>query len=42
MDVTNGAPTLFIDLQSPVMLPPIVANKTLYVLSNDGKINAFR
>lgn len=42
VDVTNGAPTLFIDLKSPVMLPPIVANKTLYVLSNDGKINAFR
>ena len=42
VDVTNGTSTLFIDLKSPVMLPPIVANKTLYILSNDGKINAFR
>ena len=31
-----------IDLKSPVSLPPIIANQTLYILSNDGKINAFR
>jgi len=42
VDVTTGQPTLFTDLKSPVSQPPIVANKTLYILSDDGKINAFR
>jgi outer membrane protein assembly factor BamB len=42
VDVTNGQATPFIDLKSPISLPPIVANQTLYILSNDGKINAFR
>ncbi len=41
-DVTTGTPTLFTDLKSPISLPPIVANQTLYILSNDGKITAFR
>lgn len=41
-DVSTGTPTLFTDLKSPISLPPIVANQTLYILSNDGKINAFR
>ncbi len=42
VDVTNGQPTLFTDLKSGVSQPPIVADKTLYILSDDGKINAFR
>jgi outer membrane protein assembly factor BamB len=42
VDVTTGQPTLFTDLKSGVSLPPIVANKTLYILSDDGKINAYR
>jgi outer membrane protein assembly factor BamB len=42
VDVTNGQPTLFTDLKSGVSQPPIVANKTLYILSDDGRINAFR
>jgi outer membrane protein assembly factor BamB len=42
VDVTNGQPTLFTDLKSGVSEPPIVADKTLYILSNDGRINAFR
>jgi outer membrane protein assembly factor BamB len=39
---TDGQPTLFTDLKSGVSQPPIVANKTLYILSDDGRINAFR
>jgi outer membrane protein assembly factor BamB len=42
VDVTNGQATVFTQLKSPVSLPPVVANQTLYILSNDGKINAFR
>jgi outer membrane protein assembly factor BamB len=42
VDVTTGQPTLFTDLKSPVSEPPIVADKTLYILSDDGRINAFR
>jgi outer membrane protein assembly factor BamB len=42
VDVTSGAPTLFTKMKSPISLPPIVANQTLYILSDDGKITAFR
>jgi outer membrane protein assembly factor BamB len=42
VDVTTGQATLFTDLKSPVSQPPIVANKMLYILSDDGRINAFR
>jgi outer membrane protein assembly factor BamB len=42
VDVTTGTPTLFTNLKSPISLPPIVANQTLYILTNDGKISAFR
>ncbi len=42
VDVMNGAPTLFTDMKSPISLPPIIANRTLYILSDDGKISAFR
>ena len=42
VDVTNGTPTLFTDLKKPISLPPVVANQTLYILTNDGKITAYR
>lgn len=42
VDVTTGKPTLFTELKSPVSQPPIVADKTLYILSDNGQINAFR
>jgi outer membrane protein assembly factor BamB len=41
-DVATGQPTLFTELKSAVSLPPIVANQTLYILTNDGKIRAYR
>jgi outer membrane protein assembly factor BamB len=42
VDVTSGTPTLFNEMKSPISLPPIVANQTLYILSDDGKVTAFR
>ena len=42
VDVATGTPTEFTDMKSPISLPPIVANQTLYILSDDGKITAFR
>jgi len=38
----EGAATLFTDLEQPVSLPPIVANQTLYILDDSGRITAFR
>jgi hypothetical protein len=29
-------------MKAPISLPPIVANQTLYILDDDGKITAFR
>lgn len=42
VDVTTGEPTLFTEVKGAVSLPPIVANQTLYILTNNGKISAFR
>ena len=42
VDVASGTPTEFAKLSDGVSLPPIVANNTLYILANDGKITAFR
>ncbi len=42
VDVTTGQPTLFQELKGSISLPPIVANKTLYILDDDGKIRAYR
>jgi outer membrane protein assembly factor BamB len=42
VDITTGTPTLFTDLKKPISLPPIVANQTLYVTTDDGKITAYR
>jgi outer membrane protein assembly factor BamB len=41
-DVTTGEATEFTKFDSAISLPPIVANKTLYILEDNGKISAFR
>lgn len=38
----EGSATLFRDLEEPISLPPVVANGTLYVLDDSGRITAFR
>ena len=38
----DGQPVLVADLKAPITLAPIVAGSTLYVLDDNGKINAFR
>lgn len=38
----EGAATLFTELKEAVSLPPIVANQTLYILDDSGRISAFR
>lgn len=41
-DVMTGATAEFADLNNPVSLPPIVANRTLYILDDSGRITAWR
>jgi len=41
-DVATGAVTQFADVNASVSLPPLVANQTLYILDDDGKIYAWR
>ncbi|MEX0341163.1 MAG: PQQ-binding-like beta-propeller repeat protein [Erythrobacter sp.] len=38
----EGSASLFTDLDQPVSLAPIVANNTLYILDDSGRISAFR
>jgi outer membrane protein assembly factor BamB len=38
----EGSATLFTDLGQPISLAPIVANQTLYILDDSGRISAFR
>lgn len=38
----EGAASLYRDLKEPVSLAPIVANSTLYILDDSGRISAFR
>ncbi|MFC4296135.1 PQQ-binding-like beta-propeller repeat protein [Novosphingobium tardum] len=40
--VADGTPSPFVKLGAPVSLAPIVANATLYILDDSGKITAFR
>jgi len=40
--VGEGSASLMAELKDPISLPPIVANKTLYVLDDGGTITAFR
>jgi outer membrane protein assembly factor BamB len=42
VDVQTGEHTLFTELNDPVSLPPIVANNTLYILDDSGRITAWR
>ncbi|MBO6527044.1 PQQ-binding-like beta-propeller repeat protein [Erythrobacter sp.] len=38
----EGSASLFTDLDQPVSLAPVVANNTLYILDDSGRITAFR
>ncbi|MFM5922899.1 MAG: PQQ-binding-like beta-propeller repeat protein [Novosphingobium sp.] len=40
--VTDGQPNLVTEVKAPVTLAPVVANNTLYVLDDSGKITALR
>lgn len=42
ISVGEGSASLFTDLETPVSLPPVVANNTLYLLDDGGTIHAFR
>jgi outer membrane protein assembly factor BamB len=42
VDVATGEATDFARLDSGISLPPIVANQTLYVLEDNGRITAYR
>jgi outer membrane protein assembly factor BamB len=42
LSVGEGSASLYRELKSPVSLAPIVANQTLYILDDSGKIHAFR
>jgi len=38
----TGAETSTIDTNGDAILPPVIANQTLYILANDGTLTAFR
>ena len=42
VNAADGAANPFAKLGDPVSLPPIVANQTLYILDDSGRISAFR
>ena len=42
VDVQTGIASLFRDLDEDISLPPVVANQTLYILDDSGRIHAFR
>ncbi len=42
VSVGEGSSALYRDLGAAVSLPPVVANNTLYVLDDNGRIHAFR
>ncbi len=42
LDVQTGTASMFRDLDAAVSLPPIVANQTLYILDDSGRIHAWR
>ncbi len=42
LDVATGTAGMFRDIGEPVSLAPIVANRTLYILDDDGTIHAWR
>jgi len=42
LDVMTGTAAPFTELNDPVTLPPVVANNTLYILDDGGRISAWR
>ncbi len=42
ISVGEGSANQYVDLDQPVSLPPIVANNTLYILDDSGRIHAYR
>jgi outer membrane protein assembly factor BamB len=42
VDVMTGEAAPFTDLKAAVSLPPVVANNTLYILDDSGRITAWR
>lgn len=42
VDVLTGTTRLFTELNAGVSLPPVVANSTLYILDDSGRITAWR
>jgi outer membrane protein assembly factor BamB len=42
VDPTSGAPRSQISIGKGVSLSPVVANATLYILDDDGRLHAFR
>lgn len=40
--VADGSTALFAQIKAPITLSPVVANSTLYVLDDSGRITAFR
>lgn len=42
VDPATGTLTPFVELKDPISLAPVVANQTLYVLDDSGRITAFR
>ena len=38
----EGEATMFTEFKQPISLAPIVANQTLYILDDSGRISAFR
>jgi outer membrane protein assembly factor BamB len=42
VDPTTGAVQTQTSVRAPISLPPVVANNTLYVLDDNGRLHAFR
>ena len=42
VSVGEGSASQYIDLDQPVSLPPVVANNTMYILDDSGRIHAYR
>ena len=42
VDPTNGSFQSQTNIKAPISLSPVVANQTLYILDDDGRLHAFR
>ena len=38
----EGSANLLVDIKAPVSVAPVVANNTLYILDDSGRLTAFR